>query len=233
MTRRRAGLVEAGYPYLVAEQDGVLLGYAYAGAYRTRPAYRSTVEDSIYVAPEAQGRGIGRQLLAALIDECERRGFRLMVAIIGDRASTGSIRLHEALGFAHVGVLRGRSGNPADHPGAGLSGEVVDQGALARRPRLAAEALAARTFDRSVRQQLPVGQNPAVAEHIPAAPTIAADRSRVMVVEVATMIGERRHGLSKAPAIGTTTSSPTFRPRLAFQLGGRFRKSDDSNIHRL
>jgi L-amino acid N-acyltransferase YncA len=89
----------------VAERDGVLLGYAYAGAYRTRPAYRSTVEDSIYVAPEAQGRGIGRKLLSALIEACERRGFRLMVAIIGDRASAGSIRLHEALGFSHVGTL--------------------------------------------------------------------------------------------------------------------------------
>jgi phosphinothricin acetyltransferase len=105
MEGRRAALVDAGYPYIVAEQDGVLLGYAYAGAYRPRPAYRSTVEDSVYVAPAAQGGGIGRALLVALIGACEERDFRLMVAVIGDRASSGSIRLHEALGFQHVGAL--------------------------------------------------------------------------------------------------------------------------------
>ena len=105
MERRRAALVDAGYPYLVAERDGVLLGYAYAGAYRPRPAYRSTVEDSVYVAPAAQGGGVGRTLLSALIGACEERDFRLMVAVIGDRASSGSIRLHEALGFQHVGAL--------------------------------------------------------------------------------------------------------------------------------
>jgi phosphinothricin acetyltransferase len=105
MERRRAALVDAGYPYLVAERDGVLLGYAYAGAYRPRPAYRSTVEDSVYVAPAAQGGGVGKALLAALIGACEERDFRLMVAVIGDRASSGSVRLHEALGFQHVGAL--------------------------------------------------------------------------------------------------------------------------------
>ena len=84
MTRRRTALLEGGYPYLVAERDGAVLGYAYAGAYRTRPAYRSTVEDSIYVAPQAQGQGVGRLLLEALIRECEARDFRLMVAVIGD-----------------------------------------------------------------------------------------------------------------------------------------------------
>src|SRR5690349_1650620 len=83
MTRRRAAILEGGYPYLVAEKDGAILGYAYAGAYRTRPAYRSTVEDSIYVAPSAQGQGIGRVLLEALLRECEARDFRLMVAVIG------------------------------------------------------------------------------------------------------------------------------------------------------
>jgi L-amino acid N-acyltransferase YncA len=105
MARRRSALLDGGYPYIVAERAQELVGYAYAGAYRTRPAYRSTVEDSVYVAPAAHGQGVGRALLAALIEACERRDFRLMVAVIGDRASSGSIRLHEALGFAHVGAL--------------------------------------------------------------------------------------------------------------------------------
>jgi phosphinothricin acetyltransferase len=107
MTRRRAAILEGGYPYLVAAKDGAVLGYAYAGAYRTRPAYRSTVEDSIYVAPSAQGQGVGRLLLAALIDECEARDFRLMVAVIGDEESKGSIGLHRSLGFEPVGILKG------------------------------------------------------------------------------------------------------------------------------
>src|ERR671917_1721920 len=105
MQRRRADLIAGGYPFLVAEHDGAVVGYAYAGAYRTRPAYRSTVEDSVYVAPAAQGLGVGRALLAALIAECEARDFRLMVAVIGDKASTGSIRLHESAGFTPVGVF--------------------------------------------------------------------------------------------------------------------------------
>ena len=105
MARRRSALVAGGYPYLVAERGQDLLGYAYAGAYRTRPAYRSTVEDSVYVAPAAHGQGVGRALLSALIAECEARDYRLMIAVIGDRASTGSIKLHEALGFTHVGAL--------------------------------------------------------------------------------------------------------------------------------
>jgi phosphinothricin acetyltransferase len=105
MARRQAALIENGYPYLVAEAEGALLGYAYAGPYRPRAAYRSTVEDSVYVAPGAQGQGIGRSLLSRLIAECEARDFRLMVAVIGDEASRGSIRLHESLGFTHVGIL--------------------------------------------------------------------------------------------------------------------------------
>ncbi|GEO16761.1 GNAT family N-acetyltransferase [Microvirga aerophila] len=107
MARRRMALIESDYPYLVAEQDGAILGYAYAGAYRTRPAYRSTVEDSIYVAPDAMGHGVGRTLLTALIDECEKRDFRLMVAVIGDEESHGSIALHRSLGFEPAGVLKG------------------------------------------------------------------------------------------------------------------------------
>lgn len=107
MARRRAALLEAGYPYLVAERHGEVLGYAYAGPYRTRPAYRSTVEDSVYVAPQAHGQGIGRRLLAALIDACEAQDFRLLVAVIGDQESRGSIALHRSLGFELAGVLKG------------------------------------------------------------------------------------------------------------------------------
>jgi phosphinothricin acetyltransferase len=105
MRRRRAALIEKGHPYLVAERGGIVVGYAYAGAYRTRPAYRSTVEDSVYVAQSAQGQGIGRTLLSALIKAAEALDFRLMIAVIGDKASGPSIRLHEAAGFRHAGVL--------------------------------------------------------------------------------------------------------------------------------
>jgi L-amino acid N-acyltransferase YncA len=107
MAKRRSVLLEGGYPYLVAERAGAILGYAYAGPYRPRAAYRSTVEDSVYVAPDAQGRGVGRTLLQAVIAECERLDFRLMVAVIGDEASAGSIALHRSLGFEPVGSLPG------------------------------------------------------------------------------------------------------------------------------
>lgn len=107
MARRRAALVLDGYPYLVAEIEGSVVGYAYAGPFRARPAYASTVEDSIYVAPDLQGRGVGRILLGALIESCERMDFRLMVAVIGDAASMGSIRLHETAGFSHAGRFDG------------------------------------------------------------------------------------------------------------------------------
>lgn len=105
MARRRAALLAGGYPYLVAEIGGAVAGYAYAGPYRTRPAYRATVEDSIYVAPSRQGLGVGRALLGALIEACAAEGFRQMVAVIGDSASAGSRRLHAAQGFRLVGVL--------------------------------------------------------------------------------------------------------------------------------
>ncbi|WP_340322303.1 N-acetyltransferase family protein [Chelatococcus albus] len=105
MARRRAALLAADYPYLVAESFGSVVGYAYAGPYRPRPAYRATVEDSIYVAPEAQAGDVGRALLTALVGACELRGFRQMIAVIGDSGSTGSIRLHAALGFRRVGIL--------------------------------------------------------------------------------------------------------------------------------
>lgn len=104
MLRRFETLTDAGYPYLVAEVDGVLAGYAYAGSYRPRAAYRFTVENSIYVAPALHGRGVGRRLLAALIDACSARGFRQMVAVIGDSANAASIGLHTAAGFTPVGI---------------------------------------------------------------------------------------------------------------------------------
>jgi phosphinothricin acetyltransferase len=106
MLRRQEAILAGGYPYLVAERDGALLGYAYAGAYRPRPAYRATVENSIYIAPVAQGSGVGGALLAALIEACTARGFRQMIAVIGDGtgASIGSRRLHERAGFRLIGV---------------------------------------------------------------------------------------------------------------------------------
>lgn len=108
MAARHEALLAQGLPYLVAEADGIVAGYAYAGLFRPRPAYRFTLEDSVYLAPGAQGRGIGRRLLAALIGEAERLGYRQMVAVIGDGArQQASIRLHEALGFAHAGTIAG------------------------------------------------------------------------------------------------------------------------------
>jgi L-amino acid N-acyltransferase YncA len=105
MSRRRAAVLAGGYPYVVAQVAGEVAGYAYAGVYRARPAYRATVEDSIYIAPGAQGRGIGRALLTELVATCTERGFRQMIAVIGDSGSLGSIRLHAACGFRHVGTL--------------------------------------------------------------------------------------------------------------------------------
>jgi len=105
MARRQRTLLDGGYPYIVAEIDVVLVGYAYAGPYRPRPAYRFSVEDSIYVDPKAQRRGVGRVLLEQLIEECERRGFRQMIAVIGDSAQAPSIELHRALGFRMIGTI--------------------------------------------------------------------------------------------------------------------------------
>lgn len=103
--RRFATLCEAGYPWLAAAGDGGMVGYAYAGPYRPRPGYGNTIEDSVYVAPEAQGHGIGRALLTVLIDQCTADGFRQMIAVIGDSGNTASIRLHQSLGFAAVGTF--------------------------------------------------------------------------------------------------------------------------------
>jgi phosphinothricin acetyltransferase len=106
MRRRQEALLQGGFPYLAAQADGRLLGYAYAGPYRSRPGYRFSVEDSIYLDRQSQGRGIGRRLLTALLAEAEARGFRQMVAVIGDSAHASSIALHRALGFRRVGTLR-------------------------------------------------------------------------------------------------------------------------------
>ena len=106
MLRRRDALLTGGYPYLVAIIDGRVAGYAYAGAYRARPAYRSTVENSVYVDPAFRGRKVASALLMRLLSESGRSGFRQMIAVIGDSANRPSIRLHEAAGFGPSGVLR-------------------------------------------------------------------------------------------------------------------------------
>jgi len=107
MMRRQHALIEGGYPYLLAEIGGIVMGYAYAGPYRARPAYRFSVENSVYVAANAHRRGVGRALMDRLIAECEARGYRLMIAVIGDSAQTPSIELHRATGFRLVGALEG------------------------------------------------------------------------------------------------------------------------------
>jgi phosphinothricin acetyltransferase len=105
MRRRRAEILARGLPYLVVEGDGAVCAYAYAGPYRSRSAYRFTVEDSVYVKPEAIGRGAGRAALAEIVARCAAAGFRQMVAVIGDSANTASIALHERVGFRRVGTL--------------------------------------------------------------------------------------------------------------------------------
>ena len=105
MTKRMGTLLAGGFPYIVTEEGGAILGYAYAGPFRTRPAYRFTVEDSIYIAPGAHRRGVGRALLAELIAQSTRRNFRQMVAVIGDSANLSSIGLHKAMGFAMTGTF--------------------------------------------------------------------------------------------------------------------------------
>jgi L-amino acid N-acyltransferase YncA len=107
MTRRQKTLLDGGFPYLVATRDAAVLGYAYAGPYRARPAYRFSVENSVYVAAEAHRRGAGRALMDRLIAESEARGYRLMIAVIGDSAQTPSIELHRAAGFKLVGTFEG------------------------------------------------------------------------------------------------------------------------------
>jgi phosphinothricin acetyltransferase len=106
METRRAAIADRGLPYLVAEQDGQVLGFAYASPFRPRPAYRYTIEDSVYVAPEAAGRGVGRAVLSAVVDACEAMGFRQLVAVIGDSQNAASIGLHRSLGFEQTGLGR-------------------------------------------------------------------------------------------------------------------------------
>lgn len=105
MARRRADVIGKGLPWLVAEDAGRVVGYAYANHFRPRRAYRFCLEDSIYLAPEATGRGLGRLLLAELLARCEAAGARQMLAVIGDSANHGSIGVHRALGFRQVGLL--------------------------------------------------------------------------------------------------------------------------------
>jgi len=105
MASRCKKLLDGGFPYLVADAGGQVAGYAYAGPYRPRIAYRYTVEDSVYIHPSAHGRGIGRLLLSELIAQAQARGFRQMVAVIGDSAQLPSIALHRSLGFTLVGTL--------------------------------------------------------------------------------------------------------------------------------
>ncbi|NPU14216.1 N-acetyltransferase [Bradyrhizobium sp. 83012] len=110
MTRRFRALSDGGFPYFAALLNGQVVGYAYAGPYRPRPAYRFTVENSVYLAPASQRRGIGMRLMRALIEACEIRGFRQMIAVIGDSANAGSVGLHTACGFEMIGT----------HPSVGL-----------------------------------------------------------------------------------------------------------------
>lgn len=106
MARRQSSVLDAGFPYIVATDDaGQVLGYSYASTYRPRAAYRFSVENSIYVAPDAHGRGVGRALLRELVARCTAQGYRLMIAVIGDSANEASIGLHAACGFAHAGKL--------------------------------------------------------------------------------------------------------------------------------
>jgi phosphinothricin acetyltransferase len=105
LAHRRTAILDRGLPYLAAEADGRVVGYAYAAPFRPRLAYRHTVENSVYVAEGMERRGIGRLLLTTLIERCTALGLRQMVAVIGDTANTPSIRLHEDLGFRRVGSL--------------------------------------------------------------------------------------------------------------------------------
>jgi phosphinothricin acetyltransferase len=105
MTTRRADVLSKGLPWLVVEDGGQVLGFAYGNWFKPRPAYRFSVEDSIYLAPEAAGKGLGRALLAELLATLERSGIRKVMAVIGDSANAGSIGVHTALGFESVGVV--------------------------------------------------------------------------------------------------------------------------------
>lgn len=106
MTRRMQALLDGKFPYFVAEIGGAVAGYAYASLYRTRPAYRFTVEDSVYVTPDIHRRGVGKALLIKLIEACTALGYRQMLAVIGDSKQAASIGVHRACGFTDAGNLR-------------------------------------------------------------------------------------------------------------------------------
>lgn len=106
MASRRADVLAKGLPYLVAEEDGQVLGFAYCNWFKPRPAYRFSAEDSIYVAPGDHRKGLGRALLGALCQQAEAAGVRKLLAVIGDSANAGSVGVHTALGFSHVGVVK-------------------------------------------------------------------------------------------------------------------------------
>ncbi len=142
MESRRAAIAGRGLPYLVAEEGDRILGFAYAGPFRPRQAYRYTLEDSVYVAPDAFGRGVGRALLTGVVAACEALGVRQLVAVVGGSDNAGSIALHRSLGFQPAGVgrsfgfkhgrwvdvvwmqksLNGGDQRPPDGPGIDLSG---------------------------------------------------------------------------------------------------------------
>ena len=106
MAARRADVLAKNLPYLVAELDGQIIGFAYCNWFKPRPAYRFSAEDSIYLADGARGRGAGKALLSALLSEAEAAGVRKLIAVIGDSANLGSVGVHKAVGFTHVGVLK-------------------------------------------------------------------------------------------------------------------------------
>lgn len=108
MAKRMASIVADGFPYLVAEDEGAVIAFAYASYFRTRPAYRFIVEDSVYVTPKAKGQGVGKALLTALIDACGALGFWRMVAVIGDgEGNAASVALHRTMGFVECGRMTG------------------------------------------------------------------------------------------------------------------------------
>jgi phosphinothricin acetyltransferase len=106
MSRRRSDVLAKGLPHLVASRGAEVLGFAYAGAFRPRPAFRFMAESSVYIHPDHAGQGMGRALLAELMRHCEALGIRQMLAVIGDSANAGSIGLHRSLGFEHTGILK-------------------------------------------------------------------------------------------------------------------------------
>jgi len=107
MRQRYEAIIAGGFPYIIALRENNLVGYAYVSSFRPRPAYQWSVENSVYIAPDAQGLGVGKALLVHLIEECESKGFRQMLAVIGGAEHQASIQLHRSLGFELVGQMIG------------------------------------------------------------------------------------------------------------------------------